>query len=68
MAWRQPKRSGKNPCCQRRGQCSCNRRANAVAARNPEAAPQPCTQICGVNKDKACGATKRGGVCPCRYC
>lgn len=66
MVWGQPKRNTKNPCCGRRGRCSCNRRANAMIARDPAAAPQACSQIHG--DGKACGKTKRGGVCPCPDC
>jgi hypothetical protein len=66
MAWGQAKRSGYNPCCTRRGKCSCQRRNNAAVARKPEAAPHACTKKC--TPGKACGAMVRGGVCPCPYC
>ena len=67
MAWGQPKRNGRSA-CGHRGQCSCQRRNNAEAVRNPEAQPRPCPQMCGKNKGMACGATVRGGVCPCGFC
>jgi hypothetical protein len=67
MAWGQPKRNGKN-LCGHRGQCSCQRRQNEEAAANAAAMPRACSQMCGRNKSKACGATMRGGVCPCAYC
>lgn len=68
MAWGQPKRNGKNLCKHGRGQCTCQRRVNAELARRPDAAPRTCGQMCGKTKGKACGATVRGGVCPCSYC
>lgn len=62
-----PKRNQRCQRCTQRGQCSCNRRDNAVAKKNPAAAPRPCTRVCRPGKG-ACGATARGGVCPCSYC
>jgi hypothetical protein len=68
MAYRQPKRSGKCPRCQSRGQCSCQRRDNAEAARNP-AALTTCSRMCGWNgKGKSCGRQARNGYCPCPNC
>lgn len=67
MAYRQPKRSGKNACCGRRGKCSCQRRDNAVAASKPDALTH-CTRMCGWQKGKPCGRMARNGVCPCPNC
>lgn len=66
--WGQPKRNSKNRTCSHgRGQCSCQRRDNAVARRFPEAAPRTCTTMCQPGRG-ACGKTRRGDVCPCPYC
>ena len=62
MAWGKPKRSGKCQRCGSRGQCSCNRRNNAVIARNPAAAPHACPVK--LPNGKICGRMVRGGVCP----
>jgi hypothetical protein len=67
MAWGQPKRNGKN-ICGHRGQCSCQRRLNEEAARQPEDLPTHCTRMCGWQKNKACGRMARQGVCPCPNC
>lgn len=64
--WGQPKRSGKGA-CGHRGQCSCQRRINAMAAQNPDAAPRTCVAVCQPGKG-TCGKTVRGGTCPCPYC
>jgi len=61
MAYRQPKRNGKN-ICGHRGQCSCQRRINAELAANPEAAPRDCAVVLG--NGKTCGLTVRNGTCP----
>lgn len=61
MAWGAPKRNGRSA-CGHRGQCSCQRRNNAEAARNPAAQPHPCPVTLAGNK--VCGKTVRGGVCP----
>jgi len=62
MAWRQPKRNGKNNACGHRGQCSCQRRINAAIAQKPELAPRSCAVRLG--NGKVCGQTVRGNVCP----
>lgn len=62
-----PKRSGKCGRCQQRGQCSCQRRDNAVRDSKPNALAH-CTRMCGWQKDKPCGRMARGGVCPCPNC
>ena len=66
MAWGQPKRNGK--ClCGTRGTCRCQRELNNELRNNPAAAPRTCTAVCQPKKG-ACGATIRGGKCPCAYC
>jgi hypothetical protein len=63
-----PKRNGRNG-CGHRGQCSCQRRNNAEAARRPQDQPRTCGQMCGWNgKGKACTGTVRGGHCTCPNC
>ena len=62
MAWGKPKRSGYKPCCNQRGQCSCQRRSNAAIARNPAAAQRPCTVT--LPNGKTCGRIVRDSVCP----
>lgn len=58
-----PKRNSKNPTCHHgRGQCSCQRRDNAVARANPAAAPRPCPVT--LPSGKTCGRTVRNNVCP----
>lgn len=63
-----PKRNVKCGRCQSRGQCSCQRRDNAVLARNPDALTQ-CSRMCGWNgQNKPCNQQARNGVCPCPNC
>lgn len=66
MAYGRPKRNGRG-ICGHRGQCSCQRRINAELAANPKAAPRTCTIVCQPKRG-ACGATIRGGYCPCAFC
>lgn len=71
-------------CGRHRGACICDRSVRVttkglkpVKPRNPapprkaaKSGPHPCTQLCQVRgrTKTVCGATIRGGVCPCPDC